>query len=102
MQSEARKANHDEVVEEDRKSKLPRNYEGRRRRAEWELENEAKKKVLFFLVGLTSQEAEEKGEDYKRIKALSVTAEEQETRERLAKKRTPDEGFAGSNALGCT
>ena len=42
---EARKANHEEVVEEARREKLPKNFEARKRRAEWELQNEEKKKV---------------------------------------------------------
>jgi pre-mRNA-splicing factor SYF2 len=45
LKGEARKANHEEVVEEDRRQKLPRNYESRKRRAEVELETEEMKKV---------------------------------------------------------
>ncbi|KAI6191183.1 Pre-mRNA-splicing factor SYF2 [Aphelenchoides bicaudatus] len=36
---EGRKLNHDQVVEEDRVLKLPRNFEAKRKRREWELED---------------------------------------------------------------
>eukprot|EP00048_Salpingoeca_helianthica_P023498 m.24760 g.24760 ORF g.24760 m.24760 type:complete len:260 (+) comp8760_c0_seq1:1965-2744(+) len=81
--SGARQANHEQVVEEDRRAKLPKNFESKKRRAEWVLENEEKKK-----------EAEEKGEDFARIKALQMTAEESDARARMAKKTNPDTGFA--------
>ena len=43
-QNEARKLNHVEVVEEDRKKKLPYNHDAKKSRVEWELaEAEAKK-----------------------------------------------------------
>ena len=48
--------NHDEVVEEDRRNKLPTNFEAKRRRLEWEEEQEQKKKVCaycrFLLFGI--------------------------------------------------
>ena len=37
--------NHREVVEEDRRSKLPANWEARQRRIEWEEEDEKARKV---------------------------------------------------------
>ena len=43
----------------------------------------------------TLQEADERGEDYARVKAMGMTVEEQDIRERLAKKKNPDGGFAG-------
>jgi pre-mRNA-splicing factor SYF2 len=36
--------NHQEVVEEDKRNKLPSNWEARKRQAEWVLENEQKRK----------------------------------------------------------
>uniref|UniRef100_A0A915NW00 Pre-mRNA-splicing factor SYF2 n=1 Tax=Meloidogyne floridensis TaxID=298350 RepID=A0A915NW00_9BILA len=81
---ESRKINHEQVVEEDRRSKLPANFEAKRRRQEWELaELEAKKK------------AEERGEDFERLKALDTqadVAEKMETAKR--RKNNPDTGFA--------
>ena len=45
LQNEARKLNHQEVVEEDRRNKLPTNWEAKKRRLEWEEEEERKRKV---------------------------------------------------------
>jgi len=78
---DARKANHEEVVEEDRRAKLPKNFESRKRRAEWELQNQEQKQAV-----------EAEGKDFKRDKALNVTVEEQDARK--IKKTNPDEGFA--------
>jgi hypothetical protein len=36
--------NHQEVVEEDKRNKLPSNWEARKRQAEWVLEDEQKRK----------------------------------------------------------
>ena len=47
LKNEARKLNHKEVVEEDRKSKLPTNFEAKRKRIEWEEEQEKKRKVNY-------------------------------------------------------
>ena len=52
IQNEARKLNHQEVVEEDRRKKLPVNYESRRRRAEWEIQEEEAKKVIKYLMNI--------------------------------------------------
>ena len=57
FQNEARKMNHQEVTEEDKRNKLPSNYEDKRKRIEWEEEEEKKRKVglsfsLFFSLGL--------------------------------------------------
>nr|CAD2172432.1 unnamed protein product [Meloidogyne enterolobii] len=86
---ESRKINHEQVVEEDRRSKLPANFEAKRRRQEWELaELEAKKK------------AEERGEDFERLKALDTqadVAEKMETAKR--RKNNPDTGFASYEAM---
>lgn len=81
--NEARKLNHQEVVEEDKRSKLPKNWESKRKRVEWEEQEEEKRK-----------EAEEAGEDYDRVKLLEVGAEDAEKWERYKKKKNPDPGFS--------
>lgn len=51
LQNEARKLNHQEVVEEDKRLKLPSNWEAKKARLEWELAEDQRKKVggvLFF------------------------------------------------------
>ena len=50
LQNEARKLNHAEVVEEDRRNKLPANWEARKRKAEWEAMEEEARKVEMALV----------------------------------------------------
>ena len=44
-QNEARKLNHQEVVEEDKRNKLPANFEQKRKRVEYEEEQERRRKV---------------------------------------------------------
>ena len=44
-QREARELNHEQIVEEDKRAKLPKNYEARKRRAEWEEDYQKKKEV---------------------------------------------------------
>ncbi|XP_015912994.1 pre-mRNA-splicing factor SYF2 [Parasteatoda tepidariorum] len=80
---ESRKLNYDEVVEEDRRAKLPANYEKKNKWAQYFIEQEERK-----------QEAEAKGVDYKRMKLLDVTAEEAAKWDRLKKKKNPDPGFS--------
>ncbi|CAG0889504.1 unnamed protein product [Darwinula stevensoni] len=53
--NEARQLNHQEVIEEDKRNKLPTNWEAKKRRAEWELDEDRKKqeaveKFLFLLI----------------------------------------------------
>lgn len=81
--NEARKLNHQEVVEEDRRNKLPENFEAKRKRVEWEEQEEIKRK-----------ECEARGEDYDRVKVLDIGAEEAEKWERKKKKKNPDQGFS--------
>ena len=45
FQNEARKLNHQEVAEEDRKKQLPANWEAMQRRVEWENKEEEARKV---------------------------------------------------------
>ncbi|GBN20898.1 Pre-mRNA-splicing factor syf2 [Araneus ventricosus] len=80
---ESRKLNYQEVVEEDRRAKLPPNYEKKNKWAQYVIEQEEKK-----------QEAAAKGEDYNRVKLLEVTAEDAEKWDRMKKKKNPDPGFS--------
>ncbi|XP_065506752.1 pre-mRNA-splicing factor SYF2 [Caloenas nicobarica] len=81
--NEARKLNHQEVVEEDKRLKLPANWEAKKARLEWQLQVEEKKK-----------ECAARGEDYERVKLLEISAEEAERWERKKKKKNPDLGFS--------
>ena len=45
LQNEARQQNHKEVVEEDKRNKLPSNWESRKRQAEWIIQDEAARKA---------------------------------------------------------
>ncbi|KAK3097930.1 hypothetical protein FSP39_014644 [Pinctada imbricata] len=81
--NEARKLNHQEVVEEDKRNKLPANFEQKRKRVEYEEEQDRKRK-----------EAEDKGEDYDRVKLLEVGADEAERWEKKKKKKNADPGFS--------
>ncbi len=83
--NEARKLNHQEVVEEDRKSKLPANWDKKIERYEQEEELEKRKR-----------DADEAGESYDRLKVLEWGAEECEIWDkRKLRKKNPDKGFAG-------
>lgn len=75
--------NHKEVVDEDRRNKLPSNWEARKERAQWVLDDEAAR-----------EEAKEKGEDYDRKKLLNIPADVCEKLERKKKRKNPDQGFA--------
>jgi len=82
--NEARKLNHHEVLEEERRAKLPANYEARLRRAEWILEDEGRR-----------SKCSETGGDYDRVKLLDVQADDLEKLHRLrGKKKNPDVGFS--------
>uniref|UniRef100_A0A6I8RLP9 Pre-mRNA-splicing factor SYF2 n=1 Tax=Xenopus tropicalis TaxID=8364 RepID=A0A6I8RLP9_XENTR len=81
--NEARKLNHQEVVEEDKRQKLPSNWEARKARLEWELKEEEKKR-----------ECAANGVDYERAKLLEISAEDAERWERKKKRKNPDLGFS--------
>lgn len=55
-QNEAHKLNHQEVVEEDKRLKLPANWEAKKARLEWELNEDEKKKVCNTLKVLKSRQ----------------------------------------------
>ncbi|GFR61509.1 pre-mRNA-splicing factor syf2 [Elysia marginata] len=81
--NEARKMNHAEVVAEDERKKRPQNFDAKRKRLEWEQEEDEKRKECI-----------ERGESYDRVKLMSVGADEAERWERKKKKKNPDVGFA--------
>ena len=68
LQNEARKLNHQEVAEEDRRSKLPKNFEARKRQLDWEEEQETKKQV-----GLCNQLMASTGRVIQTIHQIVVT-----------------------------
>jgi len=82
--NEARNLNHRDVVEEDHQRKLPKNWEAKRDRMEWKLNDEEKRK-----------EAEEQGYDYDRLKVLEVSALDASSKDmRNRRKKNPDQGFS--------
>lgn len=87
LRNEARTQNHQEVVAEDARNKLPANWESRKRQAEWLLNDEKARK-----------EAAAKGVDYDRAKLLNISALEAEKLDRKRKKKNPDKGFSDFEA----
>lgn len=87
LRNEARNHNHQEVVAEDARNKLPNNWETRKKRAEWILNDEKSR-----------EEAKTRGEDYDRTKLLHITATDAERIERKRKKKNPDQGFSDFEA----
>lgn len=81
--NEARTQNHQEVVAEEARNKLPSNYEAKRRQAEWLMDDQTKR-----------EEAQTQGKDYDRVKLLNISATEAERLERKKKKKNPDQGFS--------
>lgn len=87
LRNEARSHNHQEVIAEDARNKLPPNWENRKRKAEWILNDQKER-----------EEAAKNGEDYDRIKLLNISAVEAERLEKLRKKKNPDQGFSDFEA----
>lgn len=81
--NEARSHNHEEVVAEEARNKLPTNYEAKKRQAEWLLEDQKNR-----------ENATREGKDYDRVKLLNISASEAERLERKKKKKNPDQGFS--------
>ena len=81
--NESRKLNHVEVQEEEKRAKLPANWEQKKRRLEWELSDQHAR-----------EEAEKEGKDYDILKNMNKSAQELEYYGRKAKKKNPDPGFA--------
>lgn len=87
-QTEASKLNHQEVVEEYKRNKLPSNWEKKREWAEYKINEEEKK-----------DQAVAEGVDYDRVKLLEVQADDAERWERKKKaKKNADPGFSGYDA----
>ncbi|XP_030387163.1 pre-mRNA-splicing factor Syf2 [Scaptodrosophila lebanonensis] len=84
QRQEARTQNHQEVVAEDARKKLPNNWEARKRQAEWLLADDKAR-----------SEAEAAGKDYDRLKLLEVSAVDAERIEKKKKRKdNPDLGFS--------
>ncbi|XP_037822430.1 pre-mRNA-splicing factor Syf2 [Lucilia sericata] len=83
LRQEARTHNHQEVVAEDARKKLPNNWEARKRQADWLLADEKAR-----------EEAKAEGKDYDRLKLLEVSALDAEKIEKKKKKKNPDLGFS--------
>lgn len=89
QREESRKLNHEHVVEEDRRSKLPLNFEAKRKRQEWELGEI-----------LARKEAEKNGDDFDRLKALDTQADIADKIDAAKRrKQNPDTGFASYEAM---
>ncbi|CAK8695464.1 pre-mRNA-splicing factor syf2-like [Clavelina lepadiformis] len=87
---ESKKLNRAEVVEEDRKGKLPKNWENRQQRAEYKLNEIEQRKTC-----------DENGIDYDREKLLHVSASEAERLDGIKRrKKDPDLGFSTFEAAG--
>ena len=83
---EIMRLNRQEVVEEDRLSKLPKNFHQRQERAEWKLNDIKKRKMC-----------EENGIDYDQHKLLDVSARDAEKIEKAkARKKNFDPGFSSN------
>jgi len=82
--NEARKLNHKEVVEEDRRNKEPKNEEARKRRAEYIVKEEELKAACLAA-----------GKDWEIEKLRNLSAEDAEALERRKNsKQNPDSGFS--------
>ncbi|EDW74734.1 pre-mRNA-splicing factor Syf2 [Drosophila tropicalis] len=81
---EARTDNHQEVVAEDARKKLPNNWEARKRQAEWLLADDKAR-----------ADAQAAGQDYERLKLLEVSAIDAERIEKKQRRKdNPDLGFS--------
>jgi len=81
---EARTDNHQEVVAEDARKKLPKNWEARKRQAEWILADDKAR-----------SEAQAAGKDYERLKLLEVSAVDADRIEKKQRRKdNPDLGFS--------
>lgn len=83
IRQEARTHNHQEVVAEDARKKLPNNWEARKRQADWLMADEKAREL-----------AKSDGKDYDRLKLLEISAIDAEKIEKKKKKKNPDFGFS--------
>ncbi|KAK7107043.1 pre-mRNA-splicing factor SYF2-like [Littorina saxatilis] len=81
--NEARKMNNREAAAEEDRKKRPENWEAKRKRSEWEEEQDRLKK-----------HCQETGEDFNLVKLRDLGADEVERWERKKAKKNPDVGFA--------
>jgi len=82
--TESRQVNHNEVIEEDRRAKEPKNMEARKRRAEYVLQEEELKR-----------KCDEEGKDFEREKMRKKGADEADWSDRHKKNKiNPDQGFS--------
>jgi len=86
---EARKANRAEVVEEDRREKLPPNFEQKLARKQWQIDDLERRKDF-----------EERGEDYERARMLETQADSADkVSAAKRRKQNPDSGFTTYDAM---
>jgi len=86
--NEARQLNHQEVVQEDRRNKEPKNMEARKRRAEYVLAEEEEK-----------ARCAREGKDFDREQWRRTAADEADQRERKRRQKVdPDQGFSSFEA----
>lgn len=75
------------MLAEDARNKLPKNWESKKRTAEWIL-NDEKQRI----------EAEKEGKDYERMKLLEVSCIDAHKIEKKKQKKNPDQGFSSYEA----
>ncbi|XP_063931610.1 pre-mRNA-splicing factor syf2-like [Zophobas morio] len=82
---DASRINRKELIEEDKRNKLPSNWQSKQRRVEWELKEAA-----------AEEKAKKEGYDYKRLKYMETMASDALAEHRKAKKRAAyaDPGFS--------
>lgn len=76
-----------QVLAEDARNKLPKNWESRKRQAEWILNDEKQR-----------EEAEKEGKDYDRMKLMEVSCIDAHKIEKKKQKKNPDQGFSSYEA----
>lgn len=86
--NEARVDNHKETIAEDERNKLPKNWEAKKRQADWLIQDKEAREA-----------AESKGLEYDRVKMLTVSAVEADRVDKLkGKKKNSDPGFSDYEA----
>ncbi|XP_055912949.1 pre-mRNA-splicing factor Syf2 [Eupeodes corollae] len=83
LRQQARTENHQEVIAEDARNKLPKNWESRKRQADWIVSDAHAREA-----------AEAEGKDYDRMKMLEVSAIDATRIEKKKQKKNPDGGFS--------
>ncbi|XP_055844089.1 pre-mRNA-splicing factor Syf2 [Episyrphus balteatus] len=83
LRQTARSENHQEVIAEDARNKLPKNWESRKRQADWIVSDANAREA-----------AEAEGKDYDRMRMLEVSAIDATKIEKKKQKKNPDGGFS--------